>query len=110
MEASLTISPFYGMSRVSRADVVCASWFLLKKIQEILIPSKEDKVICDNLLEFCPIATRSSLEDIHEDEQLRDVLDKIREIVGTEKYTQTVFPILFDLFYLWIWFREEHKD
>ena len=65
-------------------------------------------MICDNLLEFCPRATRSSLEDIHENEQLKDVVDKIREIVGDEKYTQTVFPILFDLFYLWIWFREEH--
>ena len=108
MAASLKISPFYGKTHVSRKDVVSASEFLLRKIQEILIPSKDDEVICDNLLEFCPRATRSSLEDIHENEQLKDVVDKIREIVGDEKYTQTVFPILFDLFYLWIWFREEH--
>ena len=112
MEAPLSHSPFYGMAHVPREYVVAVSLIHIKKIQKILIPSRDHVEICDNLLEFCPRVKRNSLEpgEEPEDEQLRDVLDKIRGIVGDEKYTQTVFPILFDLFYLWIWFREEHKD
>ena len=111
MEAALSDSPFYRKAHLQREEVVVVSSFLVKKIQDTMFPSSRDHdEIFDNLKEFCPRATRSSLEDIHKDEQLKDVLDKIREIVGDEKYTQTVFPILFDLFYLWIWFREEHKE
>ena len=45
---------------------------------------------------FVPRLERNSLEPGEEpkDEQLRRCLDKIREIVGDEKYNQTVFPIL----------------
>ena len=109
MEASLAISPFFGKTSVSRADVLSVTFFLIKQIQGTIRLSKDNVLICGDLLEFCPRATRSSLEDFHQDEHLKGVVDQIRMIVGTEKYNSTVFPILSELFYLWIWYREEQE-
>jgi len=109
MEASLAISPFFDKPYATRAEVLAVTFFLIKQIQGTIRMSQDNNLICGNLLEFCPRATRSSLEDFYQDEHLKGVVDQIRMIVGTEKYKQTVFPILSELFYLWIWHREEQE-